>query len=281
MSSGFEHSPVEVKTLTEDQSSPSTQPSARHAATRVGTTPRTFTLTSWTNSQNGLVVGDAVEECDGGSIDEGSVDQPGSHHPAQAGGPGHHVSLPNVLMQTSVGGALDGSQVGERNGLWLARGPRGEQNIDGVVGIARHRAEDIVVTQEIVPRKVSVPQRPGEPSVSRHHDRHRRAGLQHPGVKGQLPGTAQNPVLGKEDLGFSDSEPGPDLRCGKALGNGQRNAARLDDTQVDGHGLDVHGHVDGDRIAPIHPQAGQCVGDAVREESSPIRVKLERGLPSL
>ena len=41
--------------------------------------------------------GTHLEDCNGGSVQQGSKEQPGAHHPAQVAGPGQHIPRPDIL----------------------------------------------------------------------------------------------------------------------------------------------------------------------------------------
>ena len=53
-----------------------------------------------------------MEQSYGGAVQEGCIDEPGAHHPAQVGWEGHHVPLPDVHLGPGIKAAPDRGCVG-------------------------------------------------------------------------------------------------------------------------------------------------------------------------
>ena len=56
---------------------------------------------------------------DAGAVEQGGVQQPRSHHPAQVGRPPNRVAVPHVLMSPRIGAAPDRRHVRPRDRLRL------------------------------------------------------------------------------------------------------------------------------------------------------------------
>lgn len=61
-----------------------------------------------------------LEESHGSAVEQGSVEEPGAHHPAQVGGPRHNITPPDVLLCPSVHPTAHGRDVRPGNGLRFA-----------------------------------------------------------------------------------------------------------------------------------------------------------------
>lgn len=60
-----------------------------------------------------------LEEGYGSPIQQGCKDQPGTHHPAQIGGPGYGVTLTYIMVEEGIGCTADWGDMGPGNCLGL------------------------------------------------------------------------------------------------------------------------------------------------------------------
>ena len=148
---------------------PSVQVVARHALTRLGTTPSMVTRASATNWQNARRVGGVVVERDGGAIDQARIDEPRPHHPAQVGGPRDHVAFVDVVVVVAVHRALEWCGVRPGNRLGFTGGAGRERecwwSASGTPPPLRRSA----MRQKRCPGAVGVAQRDLERAVARYH----------------------------------------------------------------------------------------------------------------
>ena len=184
--------------------------------------------------------GRAVEEGDGGAVEERGVQQPRAHHPAEVGRPAHDVALADVVVGEGVGAAADRRHVTPRDRLRVSGGARREEDVRDVVGGAHVRRAVAVLLRpqlasahEVGPRLVAVAavgevrrrrQRAAVVRAGRHDDAPLHAALDDPRVH----------VLGREDrLRLRDAHARRNLARRERLGDADGDAAGEDEAEVD------------------------------------------------
>ena len=60
-----------------------------------------------------------MEQCDGGAVEEGCIDEKRSHHPAEVGGPSHDIPLPHVHVSPGVCGSPQWGGMCPGYGFWV------------------------------------------------------------------------------------------------------------------------------------------------------------------
>src|SRR3990172_1480929 len=89
------------------------------------------------------------------AVQEARVDEPRTHHPADARGPGNDVLRVNVLVEVSVHPALERRDVGPGNRLRGSCRSRGEEYVRDLIGRGNVGFALVVVRQDVLPRQVA------------------------------------------------------------------------------------------------------------------------------
>mmetsp|Transcript_2474 Transcript_2474/g.4155 ORF Transcript_2474/g.4155 Transcript_2474/m.4155 type:complete len:418 (+) Transcript_2474:916-2169(+) len=205
--------------------------------------------------------GDTAEERNGGTVDH-LEQQPGTHHPAQVGGPGDHLADLDVLVQEAVHGTFDRGSMRPRDGLGLTSGARREEDVANVVRWATDSLESGRGTlHEGLPTDIQLRAHVGQHRavqgvVATRQDHHmcEVTKVQDSLKKRQVLGSAVHDILGEEGLGVGESHTSLDLLGRETIGDGHHRTACLDNTQVDSHRLGRHRHADTRSIAEAKGQ---------------------------
>ena len=193
------------------------------------------------------------------AVDEGCIDEPRSHHPAEVGRPGDHVAGVDVVVVAPVHCRFDRRCLIPRNGLGFPRGPRREEDVRVITGGANNGGPRSGPRQEVRPGEVVGAT--GDPCPRFDDDARHIRGLRALVVHGECPAETVRDVLGDDGDRLGDRAPERDLLGGERVCDRDDDASGGDGPEVRDDGLDGHRHRDGDALARPVSGLAEAVGE--------------------